>query len=124
MDKQPKAFEVLRNAINDLRISDDLYEEEQRKRFKLFLEGLRNSQLEADNFALIIIGAHFGGDSGASGRAPVQSDSAQLYAVLSEAEKKLLKEHFLETLGTLKLRFPDLVNEFPEQFKRRAAAQA
>ena len=122
MDELPMV-EILRNAINDVLNPDDLYEERQRESLKLFLESLRNSQTDAYDFDRVIAGAHFG-DGGVYGRATVRLNTAQQYAVLSEAERKLLKGHYLETLDSLKLRFPELVNEFPEQFKRKAAAHS
>ncbi len=121
--RQSETFEILRNAINDVLNPDDLYEEKQRESFKLLLGSLRNSQTDAYDFDRVIAGAHFG-DGGVYGRTTVRSNTAQQYDVLSEAERKLLKEHYLETLDSLKLRFPELVNEFPDQFKRRAAAHS
>jgi hypothetical protein len=123
MDEQA-SIEILRTAIHDVLNPDDLYEEKQRESFERFLNSLRISQTEADDFDRVIAGAHFG-DGGAYDSATVGLNPAQLYAVLSEAEKKLLKEHYLETLDSLKLRFPALVNEFPEQFpKRKTATQS
>ncbi len=118
------AVEILRNAIDDVLNLNDLYEEKIRESFELFLKSLQISHTEADDFDRVIVGAHFG-DGGAYDRATAHLNSAQLYSVLSDAERKLLKEHYLETIESLKLRFPEVVNKFAEQFpKKKAATQS
>ena len=47
----------------------------------------------------------------------VQREVAELLEALSESEKEELREHYLEKLSAIEQRYPDLKQEFPEQFR-------
>jgi hypothetical protein len=114
--RQYKVVERLKSRIGDVLNPNDAYEENQKKSLTIFLEGLRMSYLKAErDFDLLIAGAKFG-EGGTYGRESIGASFAEDYAGLSHAEQEEVRDYYLQTLNSLKLKFPEILNQFPEQF--------
>jgi hypothetical protein len=110
-DNYPNAFSVLQTAV-DSQLNPKFAADRGRTQIRSFIEGFVPSDISLYEFARVI------------GRMPEQGwgilkSTPELYQSLDDNDREQLKAHYLENVEAVENRFPELVLEFPNQFRKQ-----
>lgn len=113
-DDFPNGLVMLWTSVDD--ILNPKFEIDQRRTYvKAFVKDVAFGGLSLYDFERVIGRVPTGG---AYGRGDIFKSSQELYQALDNNPRELLKAHFLEGVENIEKEFPELVREFPEQFRR------
>jgi hypothetical protein len=113
-DNFPNGFSMLWASVDD--VLDPKFEADQRRaNVKAFVEDAKFGGLSLYDFEGMIGRVPIGG---AYGRGDVFKNPRDLYLALDDGERDQLRAHFLDTVKGVEEEFPELMREFPEQFRR------
>lgn len=108
--KQHGPLERLKTEVSDT--LDPAYD--RAKHIRNFLQGLRFGGITVNDWEAAV-GRMSSGS--AFEKADVLPSAGELLSALSESEKPQLREHYFANLRTVVKEFPNLKNEFREQFR-------
>jgi hypothetical protein len=113
-DDSTYGFATLWASVDD--VLDPKFEAEQRQtNVRAFIRDANFGHLSLYDFEGMIGRIPIGG---AFGRGDIFKNPRELYKDLSDEERDQLKAHFLQRAEGVEREFPELVREFPEQFRR------
>jgi hypothetical protein len=113
-DNFPNGLVMLWTSVDD--ILDPKIESEQRRSYvKAFVQDVAFGGLSLYEFERVIVRVPTGG---AYSRGDIFKNSQELYQALDSNDRDQLKTHFFERVENVEKEFPELVQEFPGQFRK------
>jgi hypothetical protein len=113
-DNFPNALTMLWASVDD--VLDPKFEEEQKQiHVKAFVKDAESGGLSLFDFEAVIGRIPIGE---AYRKGDVFKQPRELYEKLDEHERRQLRKHFIEKVEGIKREFPELMREFPSQFRR------